>query len=245
MSNMTKRRGAAQLGAMPRNSRNWGGRRAGAGRKRRAPESASHAARPWHFEQHPLHITLKVRRGVPSLRAKHTFKAVQQALRLANSKGRHRSHFRVTHYSVQSNHVHLIAEASNTSRLSRGVQGLAVRIARRLNLALGRRGSVFSRRYHARPLRSARQVRNTLAYVLLNEQRHLAAVRGLTLPPWYFDSCSSAHEFDGWCPIYGLEPPPRPRRDVTAAAQTILLRSSWRKHGLISPDEVPGRARAA
>jgi REP element-mobilizing transposase RayT len=205
----------------------------------------SHATRPWHFEQHPLHITLKVRRGVPSLRAKRTFKIVQQALRLANSKGRHRFHFRVTHYSVQGNHVHLIAEASDANRLSRGVQGLAVRIARRLNLALGRRGSVFSRRYHARSLRSARQVRNALAYVLLNEQRHLAAARGLTLPPWYFDSCSSAHEFDGWRPIYGLEPPPIAHRDITVAAQTVLLRSSWRKHGLISPDEVPGRARAA
>lgn len=178
--------------------------------------------------------------GVPSLRKKRAFKAVKAAFKSANERGRHRAHFRVTHYSVQGNHVHLVAEASNELRLSRGMQGLAVRIARRLNLALGRNGRVFSQRYYARALRTAREVRNVLAYVLLNERHHLAAARGLTLPPWYFDPCSSAHEFDGWCPIHGLDPPV-PLRDVTSPAQSRLLRLLWRQHGLIVPDEVPGR----
>jgi REP element-mobilizing transposase RayT len=196
--------------------------------------------RPPHESEYPLHITLRVLPDVPNLRKKRAFSAVKQALRLANSKGRHRHAFRITHYSIQSNHLHLIAEASDEQKLSRGMQGLAVRIARRLNIAVARRGTVFESRYHARPLFTPREVRIALAYVLLNERRHLAANLDRTLPAWYFDPCSSAREFDGWRPYHGLSPPPPATRDVTATPQSRLLRSLWRRHGLIKPDEVPG-----
>jgi REP element-mobilizing transposase RayT len=223
-----------------RRRRNWGGRRPGAGRKRGGKPSVAHVARPPHEAEHPLHVTLRVLPHVPNLREKSAFKAIEHAVRLANRKGRHRHAFRITHYSVQNNHLHLIAEANDELKLSRGMQGLAVRIARRLNIAVGRRGTVFESRYHARPLFTPRQVRVAIAYVLLNERRHLAANLGRTLPAWYFDPCSSAREFDGWRPYHGLSPPPHAPRDVTAPPQSRLLRSLWRRHGLIKPDEVPG-----
>ena len=219
--------------------RTWGGLRRGAGRRRGADGAPGHSARPKHSRHHPLHVTLRVVAGVPSLRSKQAFRVVKEALALANSKGRHREHFRLVHYSVQGNHLHLIAEATDGLRLSRGVQGLSIRIARRLNLALKRRGRLFSERFHARALRTPREVRHALAYVLLNERRHLAAERKLSLPPWYYDACSSAAEFDGWRPMFGLDPPAAPRPDVMRAAQTYLLRALWRRHGLIAPDEVP------
>ena len=50
--------------------------------------------------------------------------------------------------------MHLIAEANDKASLSRGMQGLAVRLARRLNKRLGRRGTVFKERYHARLVRT-------------------------------------------------------------------------------------------
>ncbi|RYZ04361.1 MAG: hypothetical protein EOO73_24105 [Myxococcales bacterium] len=218
----------------------WGGRRVGAGRKRGSKPFASHGARPSHSPEHPVHVTLRVAGGVPSLRKKRAFRAVKRAFQLANSRSKHREDFRVTHYSVQGNHVHLVAEATDEVLLARGVQGLSVRIARRLNAELGRRGSVFARRYHARSLRTARAVRHVLAYVLLNEQRHLYQWRKLTLAPWYFDPCSSAAEFDGWECIAGLDPPPQVARDVTVAPRCALLKILWRRHGLIRSDEVPG-----
>ena len=232
-----RRRGAAQAEFV---FRTWGGRRRGAGRPRRSKRSVPHGVRPQHSRHHPLHLTLRVLEGVPSLCGRKAFRIVKKALGLANTQGKHHAHFRITHYSVQGNHMHLIAEATDRQRLSRGVQGLAIRVARRLNRALERRGSVFAERYHARPLRTPREVRLALAYVLLNERRHLKAERGLTLPPWYFDPCSSASEFDGWRPVHGLDPPPPPKPDVSAPAQSFLLRRLWRRHGLISPDEVPG-----
>lgn len=233
-----KRRGGPEQEAFV--FRTWGGKRAGAGRPRRSKQSVPHAARPKHSQHHPLHITLRVRDGVPNLRGKLAYRVIKKALGLANTRSKHHEHFRVTHYSVQGNHVHLVAEASDRERLFRGVQGLAVRIARRFNRAFERRGALFSERYHARALRTPREVRHALAYVLLTERRHLRAERGLTLPPWYFDPCSSAAEFDGWRAIHGLDPPRAPARDVTVPARSYLLRRLWRRHGLIMPDEVPG-----
>jgi putative transposase len=74
--------------------------------------------------------------------------------------------FHVVEFNVLSNHVHLIVEADDADALSRGVQGLAIRIARRVNSALKRRGKLFGQRFHARTLKSPRDVRNTLRYVL-------------------------------------------------------------------------------
>lgn len=220
----------------------WGGRRAGAGRKRRGKQQVPHVTRARHDEQHPLHVTLRVASGLPNLRKKRVFRVVKRALGLANTNGKHRDDFRITHFSVQSNHIHLVTEATDATRISRGVQGLAVRIARRVNAELGRNGKLFAQRYHARPLTTPRDVRNVLAYVLLNEQRHLYQWRKLTLAPWYFDPCSSASEFDGWRTIDGLDAPPAPTREVTAVPRTLLLSVLWRRHGLIAANEIPGAA---
>jgi len=87
---------------------------------------------------------------VPSLREQVVFQAVRSAFARASRRA-----FRLVHYSVQTNQVHVIVEASDTERLSRGVQGLANRLVRRINGALRtarglRRGKVWKDRYHAR-----------------------------------------------------------------------------------------------
>ena len=48
--------------------------------------------------------------------------------------------FRVVHFSVQADHVHLIVEADSRLGLIRGVQGLAVRCAKAINRELGGAG---------------------------------------------------------------------------------------------------------
>jgi putative transposase len=79
---------------------------------------------------------------------------------------------RVVAFSVQSNHVHLVVEAHDAPTLSRGVQGLAIRLARAVNRVLDARGRVFRERFHARELRTPREVRSALVYVLLNARKH-------------------------------------------------------------------------
>lgn len=50
--------------------------------------------------------------------------------------------FRVIAFSVQRDHVHLLVEVDATSTLTRGLQGLAIRVARAVDHALGRHGRV-------------------------------------------------------------------------------------------------------
>lgn len=97
----------------------WGGRRPGAGRKRRGSRpNVSHKARPYHDAAHPAHVTLRATRGVPSLRGLRAFHALRDAIRVAQ-----RDTLRICHFSVQSNHVHLLVEGANRDALIRGVQG--------------------------------------------------------------------------------------------------------------------------
>jgi hypothetical protein len=87
-------------------------------------------------------------------------------------RGRDRFGFRLVHFSVQGNHLHLIVEAEDERALARGMQGLGVRIAKALNRVMGRKGAVFADHYHSRILRSPTEVANAIAYVLMNFLHH-------------------------------------------------------------------------
>jgi len=205
--------------------RTWGGRRAGAGRKRaqgRRP-GVAHCARPPHSAAHPVHVTLRTGHTVRCLRAGRVFPAVLRALAAASHEG-----FRILHFSVQDDHLHLIVEADDTRALGRGLRGLAIRVARALNRALGRRGRVWGDRYHARALTTPREVRHCLVYVLRNRSKHCEGERGL-------DPCSSAMYFDGWRQPVGPVPPAPP----VVRARTWLAAIGWRRLGLLDIDERP------
>ena len=125
--------------------------------------------------------------------------------------------------------------AAKAFLLSSGARGLAIRMAMRLNAMLGRRGRVFADRYHAVSLGSPRQVRRTIAYVLLQARRHAAKRRvGMTTA---LDVCSSAPAFDGF---KNASPRAGPWSDTVVEARSWLLSTGWRRHGAIDPREVPG-----
>jgi hypothetical protein len=107
--------------------RSWGGRRPGAGRKPSGHRGGvPHRIRPAHHAHHPLHVTLRARDGLPSLRAESVFPALRRSLGQASRGG-----LRLLQFSVQRDHVHLIVEAADRRALSRGLQGLAIRPPRR------------------------------------------------------------------------------------------------------------------
>jgi hypothetical protein len=151
------------------------------------------------------------------------------------------------HFNLLSNHLHLVVEAESAGALGKGMQRLAVRLAVRLawgwNRLCGRKGRVFSDRYHARVIRTPRQARNTLVYVLCNA-RHHAAEWGQRLDRDWVDPWSSGVWFDGWrWPPDGREPLVREllaEGRVTPAPASWLLRVGWRRHGAIDLAEVPG-----
>lgn len=97
-----------------------GGARRGAGRKPTgANAGASHTRRPEFKQRHPLHITMKMRQGLPSLRQRAFASLVFSAFRAAKK----RLGVKLVHFSVQSNHLHLIVEAEGHRALSRAMRG--------------------------------------------------------------------------------------------------------------------------
>jgi len=194
----------------------WGGRRKGAGRPRTrshpglARAGVPHLARPDLSRHHPVHVTQRVQPGVGYLRGYRRAQIIQEALRAV----RFRFGIRVVHYSIQGNHLHLIVEADGAATLSRGMQALAIRIARRLNALAGRSGGVFVDRYHAHALATRREVANAVRYVLGN-YRHHARER---IASGFCDPLSSA--------VF-IASPPHDEAPV-APPRTWLLRRGWR-----------------
>jgi putative transposase len=149
--------------------------------------TASHQKRP------PLggvvHVTQKICAGLPRLRTKATFRVITEALRAGNE----RSGFRVVACSVLSNHFHYLVECRDKVRLARGMQGLAIRVAKALNRHWGRRGKVFRERFFARALRTMQAMRRAFIYVVQNARRH-----GIKLPRGEPDPFSSGPWFRFW-----------------------------------------------
>jgi REP element-mobilizing transposase RayT len=105
----------------------------------------AHRRRAAHDSHCPAHVTLRAHADVPSFRGDRLSKVLKCALGAANRAG-----FRVLHFSLQRDHVHLLVEADCSLRFCRGMQGLAVRLAKAANRCLGRRGRVWDSRYHSR-----------------------------------------------------------------------------------------------
>jgi REP element-mobilizing transposase RayT len=175
--------------------------------------------------------------------------------------------FRIVHISIQRNHVHLLVEAQHKLALSRGMQSFQISAAKHLNRAVSlksmrtelgtkwrrnaryraamrdrRRGTVFPDRFHQEIITTPKQARHALAYVLNNWRKHREDRDGIAAT-WKVDPFSTGVQFDGW----------KERADALTymnyrdtyqpmfvyLPKTWLLYEGWRKHGLISFDEVP------
>ncbi len=242
-------------------ARSWGGARRGAGRKPKGERTlVSHAARAVLDASHPVHVTTRLVPGLPSLRRTEELRTLLRAI----ARAQERSGMRIVHYSIQTNHVHLLVEARGRESLALGIRGLLVRIARALNRLWQRAGRIFADRYHAHALKHPAEVRRALAYVLQNARKHGVPLTGV-------DGCSSGPWFEGWRDAPGLaarlagirqrlgrllagEPGrgkrPRPLAAPTdgavapgplARARTWLLARGWLRGGAIGVDEIPGR----
>jgi REP element-mobilizing transposase RayT len=208
----------------------WGGRREGAGRRPSPDSGMPHLSRERFASRHPCHVSFRVREDVPSLRSVRFVREFERSLRQI----RRRAGCRVVQYSIQGNHVHMLVEAAGPDALGRGMKSVGARLARAVNRVFRRRGPVLSDRYHARVLKTPREVRNALAYVLLNARRHAGRRAGKL---GAVDPASSGRWFEGWRRSTG------PARDApaVAGAHTWLLRKGWRRHGRIGLDEIPAR----
>jgi REP element-mobilizing transposase RayT len=187
-----------------------------------------------------VHVTL--RSAVRSLRTQFVFPSVRGAISAA---ARALPGFRVVEFSVQGNHLHLLVEAASKESLSSGMRGLAIRIARRVNQLLFRRGRFWADRWHGRALTSPRAVRHALVYVLHNAKKHGASsgIDPYSSAPYFcgykeFPDTPPIHVSASVVPV-ALAPPVTP---PVLSARTWLLRHGWlQRHGPLSVADVPKR----
>ncbi len=217
-----------QLTIFPR-----GGKRDGAGRKPKGDRAqVPHSKRAKLSEHTPVHVTMRLAPDIQSLRRLAPFAVIKQAFASAKD----RTDFRIVHFSVQTNHLHLIVEAHDPCALGRGMRGVAVAMVCGLNSLQQRSGQAVPDRFHEDVIKSPRQMRHTYLYVLNNASHHgLHTIGGC-------DPYSSGDAFDGWveecCARKDPADPGEP--SPCSAAQSWLATVGWRRHELLHWYEVPG-----
>jgi len=204
-----------------------------------------HEARKAFRPSVPLHVIMRAHPGIGSLRTAAILHAIREALITVFKL----DDFRVVQFSVQRTHIHLLVEASGREALGKGMQVFGISAAKHINALIrdkdGKRrcGAVFPDRYHVRMLKTPRQVRNCVAYVL-NNWRHHDEDKGSHSRHWKIDPFSSAITFEGWKEREAeggrFIQPPTFVAPLVWEPSTWLLKVGWRKYGLISAFEVPG-----
>ena len=212
----------------------WGGHREGAGRKARK-DGVAHAPRGRVTRHDPMLVTIKRARGLVNLRYPAAAQVVFERVMLAQKEA-----FRITHFTIQNTHLHLLVDADDAAAFANGMRGSVASLARALNKLWGRTGSVFPERFHSRVLKSVRAVWNAIKYVLNNYLKHGNVVgRGLDVrrEP---DQFSSGRYFDGW---KGYEPVVRAgAAECPVAAGCWKSRVGWKQHfARAGMEAVPGR----
>ena len=217
---------------LPLESRSgWGGARSGAGR---------------NLDRHDAIRTVGERRSYGGIRvtSRSRWKDVPRSgvcgwWRSSSAAGARRaSRGDFVSFTIPSknDHVHMIVEASSARDLASGLKSITARFGRGVNRVFRRAGRVLTDRSHVHVLRTPREVRNAIAYVLLNARRHLAKRGRVPVRVARFDPASSARWFSGW----RNGAPPSRDPPAVAAPRTWLLSIGWRRWGLIDTAEIPG-----
>ncbi|HEY4244940.1 MAG TPA: transposase [Kofleriaceae bacterium] len=203
-----------------------GGKRAGAGRKpKNGRAGVSHARREEVRASWPVHVTMRVAYGL-YLRKRSIWRAIAKATTAAAKT------IRVVHASVQHDHLHVLVEASDRAALTKGMLAFQVSAAHWINRAAKRSGRVFPDRYHAHVIKTPREARSAIRYVLSNWRKHGEAAHCR----WAIDPFSTGYAF------WAEERPPRDYEPLPIAAPGCwLLRIGWQRAGAISPYDVPGQ----
>ena len=195
-----------------------GGARQGAGRPKgsRRSERMPHTPRPAVSRHKPHHVTVKLARGSWNLRSQRCFRPIREALHaITKRKG-----FRVVHFSVQHNHIHLVTEAADRRAMSNGLRALLIRIARGLNAVMGVQGRRIGDRYHEHILKTPNEVRNALRYVIGNRTHHL-------------EQWGQAHLAGGTDTFSSLTPS---TDRLVHPPGSWLLREGWTRAGPLQPE---------
>lgn len=205
-----------------------GGKRVGAGRKKRSRE-VHHAKREEFAQDSVIHVTIGFREGLVNLRRKKEARAIWRAFFEFREKGAvAEEEFRLLQMSIQRDHLHLGVEANSLRSLSNAMQRLKQRIQSALQRLWKLAGSLYRGRYHMRVAKTPTEVRRMLAYVLGNGRHHGVWKHALT------DPFSTASAFEGWHETTRRTPPVADE-PILSRARSWLARTGWKRAGRKGP----------
>lgn len=184
--------------------------------------------------RHPLHVTIRLRDGLPNMRTRRGAQIIKNAIVGAQNCG-----VRILHFALLSNHIHLIIEPrgaeiffnamkSLTSRLGIHIRRwAATRVTKKLD-ALG--FGLFRGRYDVQVIKTPQQMKHALKYVLLNPAKHFKKAP-------YLDMFTSGVVFTNWKKLIGYELPATSKfkllenklRDFLASPTLWLSDVGWMK----------------
>lgn len=175
---------------------------------------------------HPLHITLRLRDGLPNLRSRKGAAIVKHAMQGVQGKD-----LRILHFAILSNHIHLLCEGDNSQALYRAMKSFCSRMGlhnrawaqKNVIQNLDKKGyGIFRGRYDVKVLKSPRQVKNALRYVLLNPSKHFSKNP-------YIDQFTSGVIFRDWKKLLGY--------DLSLKAISVQKVAAWktRLNEMLSP----------
>ncbi|MBT3236341.1 MAG: hypothetical protein HN353_10355 [Bdellovibrionales bacterium] len=127
----------------------------------------AHISRPSIDRNNPIHINIRVQEKLPNLRRKSSFKLFTKAVKRARLKG-----LRVVHFSLQTNHLHLLVEADSNRQLSSGMRSLLITYSIWINRLLKRQGPLFRDRFNMEVITTPRRMKNLLNYIFKNSAKH-------------------------------------------------------------------------
>ncbi|MCC6811177.1 MAG: hypothetical protein IT381_27350 [Deltaproteobacteria bacterium] len=246
----------------------------GPGRPRKpvgAKKIVPHTPRPSLGTNSAVHVTLKLRRHVPNLRNRKKYALVKKAFSRFRFVSRScprvgapgdvvrvEHGFRLVHYAVLGDHVHMLCEADSARWLARGVQKLAISLARLLNAAgvreaggsldpragsfrerAGWIGKIFAERYHLHALATPTEIAACLDYLFTNASKHFAGINAVRCKITLATGTTRYLDIDGFTSFAELhtsaDPPMAPPRGT-------LLRKELRKTPWASGDAASRRA---
>ena len=138
-----------------------------AGRPAKVDVGIRHISREKLHRRSALHLTIKVRENKAEIKTKKILKALHHAIKRARLK-----RLKIIHYTLEYNHIHLLAEATNNEILHQGMQALGISLSKAINKIKSLKGSVYKHRYHLKKINSRRQYKNVIHYILKNGIKH-------------------------------------------------------------------------
>ena len=178
-----------------------------AGRKAIHDKGIRHTSREFISRPSALHLTVKLKRA--DIQNKVILRILKHAIYRSRLQG-----IRIVHFTLEHDHVHLYAECGSNLVLAKGMKAFGVTLVKGINKLKRSKGTLYKYRFHLRILKTPRDAKNVINYILKNGIKHRRTLK--VINP--YNSALALHDF-------GLLKIHLKRADIVAKAERFLKKA--------------------